>query len=1089
MEAGGSNERLRLAGRNSEFYSTGPGQVKVSSDTSKFRYTYGSNGRHHIRIARIVSEMFRLGLEDVRWFVMGDDDTVFVPGNFAKVLANTAAGGLYSADARIHACVAELGVPLTVERGFHQFVVLDDASGLLSSHPLTPLVSLHHIELLDPFFPRMGRIESVKHLIGRAQVDPMGLLQQSFCYDPDRDWTIKVSWGFVVQIHQGDVPEKDLELPVRTISGYILWVATVIAWESPSRRERTRWTSAGQLLFDPVNEAGRRGVKHGREDTVEVFTLGEGFIRSENYTRGEGLIRSRILPIGTIFRDGSRYRISVFVALSWKIGKLVLETPQELQQQQQHDQSGEYDVWDRSRVTDLGSQEELREALVAAESNVVSLDSAVRDMHDGSLPPLQVVDNNELLRNFTLTGQQMKDQIRVSRLPSELFRLKFFGVRRHLLRRGQSRPSSLQVRSQFYYIGAFSESHYQSVTGFSTNMAFGGAGIALSYSLVKALEKMQDDCIRRNYHVWGVDGKLQACMAELGVPLTLDRRFHQMDIRGDAIGLLDSHPTTPLVSLHHLDTVDPIFPGMNRIQALAQLSLAIRACRLTSVFLLQRCRQLDAESVLGIRRASSCLNLKTREIDRSDPCLSTVSFFMLNVSQDGLDSNYFKRTGTGSCEDRDPLSRLEIIRVTWNYSSCKLLHDYYSAFTVTSSKEFRDWQLRWRDKFGKHRVWNRSQLSYLRTQEKIHKALVENKRAARVSDNPKLSAMFRTRGKHMKDHIRITRLPSELFRLNFSRSVLGFSTSMAFGGAGTAMSYALVEALEKIQDDCIRRSYHVWGVDGKLQACMAELDGLARRCYKFLGFTSPLSAGVSLEPQSRVGYVVQVSRGFISPRDLEQLSLTGWGAAIVLASTLGPGILLAILVDVAYGFSCFRSQSLSLLLLASPTMLPNSSSLVFFQQGHRWSTDPSKASLTKKPAKLPNEVDRCAIEAKTKKMASLSVKSQEKPHTTHARSVEQYKARSRRKFERTSIHTMKCTRSEGAVHKARSACTTASRGSGQAIVMTCMQASKGFFCQYPKECDWPSSTQLIDQLGLARIHFHENGEIKLSWNNNGTMLE
>ncbi|EFJ33769.1 glycosyltransferase-like protein [Selaginella moellendorffii] len=251
-------------------------EIKVSSDTSKFRYTYGrspSNGRHHIRIARIVSEMFRLGLGDVRWFVMGDDDTVFVPGNLAKVLAkydhrqpyyigsiseshfqnvdgfstNMAYGGagfaisyalaeeldevlddcleryhgLYSADARIHACVAELGVPLTVERGFHQFDVLDDASGLLSSHPLTPLVSLHHIELLDPFFPRMGRIESVKHLIGSAHgVDPMGLLQQSFCYDPDRNWTIKVSWGFVVQIHQGEVPEKDLELPVRTFSGW-----------------------------------------------------------------------------------------------------------------------------------------------------------------------------------------------------------------------------------------------------------------------------------------------------------------------------------------------------------------------------------------------------------------------------------------------------------------------------------------------------------------------------------------------------------------------------------------------------------------------------------------------------------------------------------------------------------------------------------------------------------------------------------------------------------------------------------------------------------------------------------------------------
>ncbi|EFJ12479.1 hypothetical protein SELMODRAFT_425534 [Selaginella moellendorffii] len=158
----------------------------------------------------------------------------------------------------------------------------------------------------------------------------------------------------------------------------------------------------------------------------------------------------------------------------------------------------------------------------------------------------------------------MKDQIRVSRFPSELFRLKFFGVHWFVLldddtffvvdNLAQVRP---QVLDKHGFRGCWDCTELLTCGSARETTGLGGT---ITY------------------------GELQACMAELGVPLTLDRGFHQMDVRGDAIGLLDSHPTTPLVSLHHLDT-------------------------------------------------------------------------------DGLDSNYFKRTGTGSCEDRDPLSRLEIIRV------------------------------------------------------------------------------------------------------------------------------------------------------------------------------------------------------------------------------------------------------------------------------------------------------------------------------------------------------------------------------------------------------------------------------------------
>lgn len=153
--------------------------IIVSEDSSRFRYTNPTGHPSGLRISRIAMESFRLSLPDVRWFVLGDDDTIFNVPNLLAVLSkydpsemvyvgspseshsansyfshNMAFGGggiaisyplaealsrihddcldrypkLYGSDDRLHACITELGVPLSKEPGFHQVHFLNAVS-------------------------------------------------------------------------------------------------------------------------------------------------------------------------------------------------------------------------------------------------------------------------------------------------------------------------------------------------------------------------------------------------------------------------------------------------------------------------------------------------------------------------------------------------------------------------------------------------------------------------------------------------------------------------------------------------------------------------------------------------------------------------------------------------------------------------------------------------------------------------------------------------------------------------------------------------------------------------------------------------
>lgn len=168
----------------------------VSEDTSQFLYTYRPGGlRSAIRVARVVKETVALLNHSggVRWYVFGDDDTVFFPENLVKTLSKydhrlwyyvgaysenyvgsqvfgfgMAFGGggfaissslatvlakvfdsciqryphLYGSDARVYSCITELGVGLTYEPGFHQVIIISyELLVIIDSFNFPPLLS------------------------------------------------------------------------------------------------------------------------------------------------------------------------------------------------------------------------------------------------------------------------------------------------------------------------------------------------------------------------------------------------------------------------------------------------------------------------------------------------------------------------------------------------------------------------------------------------------------------------------------------------------------------------------------------------------------------------------------------------------------------------------------------------------------------------------------------------------------------------------------------------------------------------------------------------------------------------------------
>lgn len=287
-------------------------EYKVSEDTSQFEYTHRTGSRAAIRISRIVSESFRLGLPNVDWFVMGDDDTFFFTENLVGVLSkydpkklwyigknsedhiqnqlfsyNMAYGGggfaisyplaellaqsqdacihrypwLYGSDDRMKACITELGVPLSKEEGFHQFDVRGDAQGLLSAHPVAPIISLHHLEAIYPLFPTNTRPEALARLMEAVNVSPYDVFQQSICYDAGRNWSFSVSWGYVIHVYKGFIAPNVLEVPTIT---FLSWHRRREPYAFPfstQPRAREICEEPSSFYFDKANSTAGGSVQ------------------------------------------------------------------------------------------------------------------------------------------------------------------------------------------------------------------------------------------------------------------------------------------------------------------------------------------------------------------------------------------------------------------------------------------------------------------------------------------------------------------------------------------------------------------------------------------------------------------------------------------------------------------------------------------------------------------------------------------------------------------------------------------------------------------------------------------------------------
>lgn len=287
---------------------------------------------------------------------------------------------------------------------------------------------------------------------------------------------------------------------------------------------------------------------------------------------------------------------------------------------------------------------------------------------------------------------------------------------------------------QWYYVGSLSESAEQNAKHFF-DMAFGGGGFAISYPLAKVLSKVMDSCLMRYGHLFGSDARVFACLAELGVGLTREPGFHQVDLRGDLFGLLSAHPLPSLISLHHLDSVDPLFPGKNHSEALRHLMEAVnidpeRILQQTVCYDRKELRTISVSWGFSVqvfegnvlltdllaapktfrpwkrgRTATSVYMFNTKELPK-DPCKRPAIFFLesLYSSVSRTESNYSRHMSAncpGNAVSAKALQQITVssekyhlgIRKAFRRHCCDVLDSSHEAVMNINIRKCKDGEL------------------------------------------------------------------------------------------------------------------------------------------------------------------------------------------------------------------------------------------------------------------------------------------------------------------------------------------------------------------------------------------------------------
>ncbi|KAL6524709.1 hypothetical protein OROHE_015991 [Orobanche hederae] len=95
--------------------------------------------------------------------------------------------------------------------------------GVLAAHPLAPLVSLHHLDYVEPLITNQTQLDSLRALMEAYDLDPSRTLQQCFCYHHRNKWSVSIAWGYTVQIYPTLLTARELEIPLLTFQTWRSW--------------------------------------------------------------------------------------------------------------------------------------------------------------------------------------------------------------------------------------------------------------------------------------------------------------------------------------------------------------------------------------------------------------------------------------------------------------------------------------------------------------------------------------------------------------------------------------------------------------------------------------------------------------------------------------------------------------------------------------------------------------------------------------------------------------------------------------------------------------------------------------------------